>query len=110
MKISIAEAKRRLPVGAEFTAEVLVPSIAVRGNTGNTTLGATVNVYRRRVTKQKSSMVSVYLDGSRAGREIYLNWKNTVARVEDDGSIIITMTEADPPEDFLRISDIKLPE
>lgn len=93
MKMTIAELKRRLPVGAEFTAQFLRGPITIRGNLGDTVLPADNTPRRRRVVKQTSQMVSVHLDGPKAGQEAYLTWKGTTARQDTDGSIILTNTE-----------------
>jgi hypothetical protein len=103
MKIAIAEVKRRLPVGTEFTAEFLREPLVVRGNCGDTVMAPVQMITRRRVVKQTSQMVSVYLDGPKAGKEIYCDWAGVSAREDTDGSIILTNTKVSPAEDFLRI-------
>lgn len=107
MKMTIAELKRRLPVGAEFTAQFLRGPITVRGNCGDTVLATDNTPRRRRVVKQTSQMVSVHLDGPKVGHNAYLTWKGTTARQDTDGSIILTMNDDEgkrPPEDYLKIT------
>ena len=94
-KISIAEVKRRLTVGVEFTGE-FVGRNANRCQPG-------MQRTRRRVRKNKTELVSELLDGPKTGELIYLDWKNVVAD-ERDGSIFLTMMEVEPPEEFLKIT------
>ena len=95
--MTIAEVRRRLPVGTEFTAEFINP-------VGRAKFGEGQHTSRRRVTKQSArEMVSLFLDGPKEGKEIFLGWKNTKAR-EEDGSIIFTMTDTGSPQDFLKIT------
>lgn len=103
MKLSIAEVKRRLSVGTEFTAEFLRGPLVVRGNTGDTVMPVPAPS-RRRVTKQTSQMVSVYLDGPKVGKSIYCDWAGVTAREDTDGSIVLTNNKVTPAEDFVRFS------
>ena len=99
MKLSIVELKRRLPVGAEFTATFIGPlNTRVIGNGMVTDLPHPCMVTKRRVYKQGEEMSSMFLDGPKAGKFIFLDWKGIKAR-EDGGAIILT----DAGEDFLRI-------
>jgi hypothetical protein len=49
-------------------------------------------------------MVTVYLDGPKAGKEVYCTWKGVTAKEDTDGSVVLTNTEVQPAEDFLRIT------
>ncbi len=103
MKITIAELRRRLPVGATFKASFLRGPIKVVGNTGNTLLPVDNNEYSRVVVKQTASeMVSKYTEGPREGREVTCTWRAVVAR-EEEGRIILTHTDQSRNEDFLAI-------
>jgi hypothetical protein len=95
MKLSIAEVKRRLAPGVEFTGE-FVGTNAARCKPG-------MQVTRRKVVSNKSQLVSQFIDGPKAGETIYLNWTGVTAD-ERDGSIYLTMTEVSPPEEFLKIT------
>ena len=92
-KLSIAEVKRQLPVGTEFTAEYCGPCVRF----------ATELVTRRRVVKQTGTMTTRILTGSKAGHLVYCEWHGVVAR-EECGSIVLTNTQVQPAEDFLRIT------
>jgi hypothetical protein len=110
-KLSIAALKRMLPVGAEFTAEFCCrTAVIVRGNLGTTTHFVPqpddLRISRRRVVKQTSQMVSEYLTGPKQGQQIYCQWTGTTARRDASGDIVLTNTQVDPPEDFLRIRAI----
>jgi len=95
MKLSIAEVKRRLSVGVEFTGEF------VGTNAGRCQPG--MQTTRRRVVKNTSTLVSVLLDGPKKDELIYLDWKNVTAD-ERDGSVFLTMADVNPPEEFLKIT------
>jgi hypothetical protein len=95
MKIAIAEVKRRLAVGTEYTGEFVGVNARM--------CAPGMQVTRRRVVNNKTQLVSELLDGPKAGQLIYLNWKNVVAD-ERDGSIFLTMTETPKPEEFLKIT------
>lgn len=98
MKITIAEAMRRLPVGTEFTGEFLNPL---------PTMDPARLVTRRKVKRQTPArMVSTFLDGPRAGNEIELNWRGVTAD-ERDGAIYLTMNETG--REFLRITFDRAP-
>lgn len=87
MKLSIAEVKRRLPVGTEYVGEY------VGGNARNVKLGG--RIARRRVTKQTSyEMTSEVLTGPNSGSIPHLTWQGQKAR-EDDGAIIILDHQGD---------------
>lgn len=100
MKLSIAEVKRRLAVGTEFTAEYLGGPLVVRGNCGDTTFQVPPPS-KRRVIKQTSQMVSIHLEGPKAGQSVYCDWAGVAAREDTDGSIVLTMKS--PEKDFVRI-------
>lgn len=94
--LSIAEVKRRLPVGAQYKGENLA---ALRPELRGP--------FTRRVLSQASDMVSVYLDGPKEGEKIYLgSWRGVQAR-EEEGAIILH--SKDGAFDFLRITDIQVP-
>lgn len=94
--VSVAEVRRRLPVGTEFTGEF------IGINAKNCRPG--MQVTRRRVVKNSShELESVMLNGPQKDGLIHLNWKH-VAAGERDGNIILTMTETKPPEKFLKIT------
>lgn len=94
--ISIAEVKRRLPVGAQYTGENLV---ALRPENRGP--------FTRRVLSQATEMVSVYLDGPKEGQKIYLgSWRGVEAR-EENGAIVLR--DFLGGLDFLRITDIQVP-
>lgn len=99
MDISIAEVKRRLPVGARYKGENLA---ALRPENRGP--------FTRRVLTQASDMVSVYLDGPKEGQKIYLGkWRGVEAREEDDAIILTSVHSKDGAFDFLRITDIQAP-
>ena len=103
MKLSIAEVKRRLPVGTEYTGEFIgTMNVRVIGNLGVTNLHKSEQerITRRRIVKQTSEMVSEFLDGPKAGQQIYLTWKGVSAQEDTDGSIVLMMDNVEP---FLRI-------
>lgn len=95
MKIAIAEVKRRLAEGIEYTGEFIGINAKM--------CKPGMQVTRRVVRKNKTQMVSVFLDGPKVGEPIYLNWKNVTAD-ERDGSIFLSMTETEQPEEFLKIT------
>ena len=95
MKIAIAEVKRRLVEGVEYTGEF----IGVNANMCKPGMQVT----RRVVLKNMTEMVSMFHDGPKKDESIYLNWKNVTAEVRD-GSIFLSMTETEQPEEFLKIS------
>jgi hypothetical protein len=106
MKMSVAELKRLLPVGTEYTAEFIGElNMRVLSNLGPTTLVKPENerIARRRVVKQNSQMVSLILDGPKQGVETHLHWSGITARKDTDGGIIVTNKEYNPPKDFLKI-------
>jgi len=84
MKITIAEVKRRLKIGTEFTGE-FVGSNAKVCKPG-------MQITQRRVTKNNKELESLLLDGPNSGQKIYLNWTNVVAD-ERDGSIFLALNE-----------------
>lgn len=93
--MKIAEVKRRLSPNVEFTVEFI-------GSNSNRCV-PNMRKTRRRIVSNKSQMVSVILEGSEAGEQAYLTWKNVSAE-ERDGSIFLTKTDAEPPEEFLKIT------
>jgi hypothetical protein len=95
MKIAIAEVKRRLVEGVEYTGEFIGINAKM--------CKPGMQVTRRVVRKNKTEMVSVFLDGPKKDESIYLNWKNVTAE-ERDGSIFLSMTETERPDEFLRIT------
>ena len=103
MKISIAEVKRRLKIGTEFTAEFIGQN-AIHCKTG-------MQITKRRVLKNNSQLESILLDGPNKGKTIHLNWTNVTAQ-EKDGSIILSMNEKQgsecvpqqPLDEFLKIT------
>lgn len=90
-KLSIAEVKRKLPVGTEYTAEFIG-----KINTRN----VSQRILRRRVLKHGNEMVSLLLDGPHQGEEIALSWKDTTAEEDDLGIIFLTRINA---ETYLKI-------
>ena len=95
MKIAIAEVKRRLAEGVEYTGEFI--------GINSKLCKPGMQVTRRVVLKNKTQMVSVFLDGPKKDESIYLHWKNVTAD-ERDGSIFLSMTETERPEEFLKIT------
>jgi hypothetical protein len=95
MKIAIAEVKLRLAEGVEYTGEFVGVNARM--------CKPGMQVTRRVIVKNKSEMVSRFIDGPKAGEVIYLNWKNVTAD-ERDGSIFLSMTETATPEEFLKIT------
>lgn len=95
-RISLAEVRRRLPVGAKFTAEFIGLNAKVCKPENRCT--------KRVVEKQTShQMVSVKEDGER----VWHQWNETMAHEHEDGSIVLSMTDGDEskkPEAFLRIT------
>lgn len=93
--MKIAELKRRLSEGVEFTVEFI--------GTNSTRCVPSMTKTRRRIVSNKTQMVSLILEGEKAGEQAYLTWKNVSAE-ERDGSIFLTKTDAEPPEEFLKIT------
>jgi hypothetical protein len=62
-----------------------------------------LRITRRRVVKQTAQMVSEYLTGPKQGNNIYLTWQGVTAEQDTDGSIVLTNSQVQPPEAFLRI-------
>lgn len=96
MKISISEVKRRLHPGVKFIGEFIGinRSICKSG----------LEITNREVVKNTSSqMISKYVNGPRVGSFIYLTWNGLTAE-EKEGSIYLTMTDNDKPEEFLKIT------
>lgn len=93
-RISLAEVRRRLPVGAKFTAEFI-------GFNGK--VCKPENRCTKRVVEKQSAhqMVSVKEDGER----VWHQWSHTLAEEHEDGSIVLSMTEDEgkKPEPFLKI-------
>jgi hypothetical protein len=88
MKLTIAEVKRRLPVGKKFIAEWCGKMNKDKPDARTT----------RVVSKQGAVMVSEFLSGSNQGKTIDLNWRGVSAR-EENGNIVLSLGE----EDFLKI-------
>lgn len=110
-KISIAEVRRRLPVGAKFTASFVGPmTMVVQGNLGATTLPPANDRTTERVVKRQSSstMVSEFLTGPKIGKSIYCDWAGMAAREEGDGSIVLSHERDGEQKDFLSISNIQV--
>lgn len=95
MKIAIAEVKRRLVEGIEYKGEFIGINAKM--------CKPGMQVTRRVVLKNKTEMVSMFLDGPKKDESIYLKWKNVTAE-ERDGSIFLSMTETERPEEFLKIT------
>lgn len=95
MKISIAEVKRRLDECVKYTGEFI--------GTNAKRCPPDMQVTNRIVLKNKSQLVSMFLDGPKQGEVIYLNWKYVRAE-ERNGSIFLSMTETEPEEEFLKIT------
>lgn len=95
MKLSISELKRRLPAGTEFTGEFVGRNRQVAA--------AGMSICRRRVVKQGTQMVCVFLDGPKQGEQSYLTWRGVSAK-EIDGAIVLS----DEGEEFFRITFEKL--
>lgn len=96
MKITIAQLKRRLPVGTKYTAEFI--------GVNRRFCKPGMEVTRRIVSKQTSEMVSILLDGPLHGRNIYMKWAGTTAD-EREGSIYVSgMDEFGTPDEFLKIT------
>ena len=101
-KMTIADVRCRLPVGAKFTAEFIRP-LVVRPNVGEASpLPTAAPTTSARVVRSQTAheMATEYLDGPRAGRVIYCNWKGVTARVEENAIIL------SGPDDFLKITGI----
>jgi hypothetical protein len=94
-KIAIAEVKRCLAKGIEYPAEFIGINAKM--------CKPGMQVTRRVVLKNKTEMASIFLDGPEKDESIYLNWKNVTAD-ERDGSIFLSMTETEHPEEFLKIT------
>lgn len=100
-KLSIAEVKRRLPVGCIYLGE-FIGGNAHRAKPGNVCT-------KRRVETQKSQMVSRLLTGPNSNLSprddnkelIYLHWVGITAD-ERDGSIFLTLVEGE--DEFLKIT------
>lgn len=108
MKISIAEVRRRLPVGATFTATFL-RDLTVRPNVGPPVVMPNRGPSSREVVSQNAhEMVSRYTSGPRSGQNISCKWTGVTARVEDGVTIILSQKFGDEREDFLAITDIKV--
>lgn len=91
-KISCAVLRSLLSVGTEFVGEYIGPH-----NPGLSS--------RRRVEKQTAhSMASKILEGPKAERVVYCDWRGVTVR-EEDGGYILTDNNAGS-EDFLRITSI----
>ena len=98
LTLSRAEVRRRLPIGAKFTGEFI--------GKNRQFCRPGMEVCQRQVIKQNSyEMLCLLLDGPKSGEETHLTWKHIDA-LERDGAIILRMTEVNPPEEFLRITDI----
>ena len=94
--ISLAEARRRLPVGTEFIGEFIGINARICKPGMQTT--------RRQVVKNSShELESILLDGPKKSQLIHLNWKHTSVE-EENLSLIFTMTEVTPQEAFLKIT------
>jgi hypothetical protein len=85
--MTIAELKRRLSVGTEWTG------IFLRGPHAGVP-------YRRCVLKQSDEMVSIILDGPLKDREVGMRWRGVKVRQEGE-SIVLN----DGAKDFLLIVD-----
>jgi hypothetical protein len=95
MKISIADVKRRLPVGTKFAAEFIGRN-AVHCRPG-------MQFTSRQVKRQTSQyMESEFLDGPTVGETIDLIWKGKEAKQVGE-AIVFTNTSVNPPEEFLKI-------
>lgn len=88
MKLSIAELRRRLPVGATFTSTFIGKNSSIARPTMLQT--------KRRVLKQSArDMVSVITQGEHTGENIWVNWKFVSATVDDTGKVTVYMQEHD---------------
>lgn len=88
MKLSIAELRRRLPVGATFTATFIGKNSSIARPTMRQT--------KRRVHTQSSyHMTSVITEGQHADEVIWLTWKFVSATVDDTGKVTVYMQEHD---------------
>jgi hypothetical protein len=89
MKITIAEVKRRLPVGTEYIGTYV-------GKFAYLTKGYTT--CKRKVVRNTNTLESVFLDGSRAEERVFLPWRSVTATENHDG-----ITLSDDNGEFLRI-------
>jgi hypothetical protein len=102
-KLTIAELRRLLPVGTEYTATYLGADQVIHGNLGPSIFEVDHKPYRRRVIANTSKMMrSLVID---TGSEPRCEWNQTLARWEDDGSIILSFpgSERGTYEDFMKI-------
>jgi len=108
--LSIAEVKRRLCVGTEYTGEFvgnMNTHVIGNGTITNLVKPESERITRRRVVKQGSKMVSLILSGPKMDQEIDLSWPLTVAREDTDGNIVLTSIAVVPFKDFLKIREIE---
>jgi hypothetical protein len=94
-KLSIAALKRRLTEGVEYTGEFIGKNATI--------CRPGLQVTRRVVVSNKSDLVSRFIDGPKAGGTIYLPWNGKTAD-ERDGSIYVSNSHVNPPEEFLKIT------
>lgn len=103
--LSIAEVRRRLPVGKEFRS-AFVGSLVIHGNAGRVELPVPPVTTRRVVKQTPLKMTSVYLDGEKKDTESHCYWAFVVCREEADGTIVLSHYDDEKNEttDFVRIS------
>lgn len=99
MRTTVTALRRKLKPGVEFQAEFIG-----QFNLRNCDPGVVKT--RRRVLKQHhKEMCSIILDGSKAGEDIYLDWRKVTVTAENDTTFILTKELIDGSTDtFLRIT------
>lgn len=102
MHLSIAELKRRLPEGAEFTAKFIGKNMTV-ARPG-------MVITRRRVVKQAATMITSVVGGEFDGKLVYCGWRGTTATIDNENKVTLSVEDHDGIADaFVEMSDITLP-
>lgn len=94
--LSLTALRRLLPPETEFVGEFIGKNRQI--------CKPGMEVCRRKVLKNSSyELVSLLLDGPKAGQTAHMTWKFCQA-CQRDGSIILLNKESEPPEEFLKLT------
>lgn len=98
----LTQLRKLLPVGTEFTAEMI-------GDNRRRCLAGQVLTRRRVVQQSRVEMASEMLDGPSPGTVVWLTWKFAEVVERPDGAIHLRFNDQRPEPDFLKITDVKAP-
>jgi len=98
--LSIAEVRRRLPVGMQMEVEYLRGTLVVHGNTGQTTIPPTAPQHRIVIKQTTHKMESKRADG----KVVHLEWRGVTAKEVDDGAIVLSAVGVG---EFVRITPVE---